>query len=105
MLIGDACLTCRRHLGACRSVRVDAPAVAVLREQAELAVSTGDGARAWVVRDTLPKLPPVDADGIRARIAGVRRRPGAPSTSLAAGSAARFGELPPPETLPMAPFP
>ena len=108
MLIGDATPHLQKaHSLALRSlVRVDPPAVVrFLREQAEVAVSTGDGARAWVVRDTLPKLPPVDADGIRARIAGVRRRPGARSTSLAAGSAARFGELPPPETLPMAPFP
>jgi hypothetical protein len=53
-----------------------------------------DGHRAWVIRDALTKLDPAHAAGLRARLDGLRRRPGAPSTSAAAATAARFVDLP-----------
>ena len=77
-----------------------------LRAETELAVRTGDGHRAWVIRDT-----PVQARSgrrrraPRARLAGIRKRAGAPSTSAAAEAAARFGELPDPATHPEPPSP
>jgi hypothetical protein len=107
-LIGDASPDVQKALSwALRSlVLVDLPAVTrFCREHAERAASSDDGARAWVVRDTLAKLPAADARAIRDRLAGIRRRPGAPSTSDAAETAARFGALPPPASHPMAPFP
>ena len=62
-----------------------------LLSEADLAAEASDGNRAWVVRDALPKLEPADADQIRTRLAGIRRRPGAPATSRAAQTASRFG--------------
>jgi len=71
--------------------RVDpAPVAAFCRAQARDAAATGDGHRAWVIRDTLTKLPAADRDAIRSTLAGVRRTPGAPSTSVAASAAAAF---------------
>ena len=64
----------------------------------------GDGHRAWVIRDTLAKLDPAVADELRARLAGIRKRPGAPATSIAAETAARFGDLPDPTTHPEPPL-
>jgi 3-methyladenine DNA glycosylase AlkD len=107
-LIGDASPDVQKALSwALRSlVLVDPRAVTrFCREEAEHAAASDDGARAWVVRDALAKLEPGDAAAIRERIAGIRRRPGARSTSAAAEMAARFGELPPPDSHPMAPFP
>jgi 3-methyladenine DNA glycosylase AlkD len=67
-----------------------------LRAETERAAATADGHRAWVIRDTLPKLDPGTADEFRARLAGIRKRPGAPATSAAAETVARFGEVPDP---------
>jgi hypothetical protein len=50
-----------------------------------------DGNRAVVVRDALPALPATDAAAIHLRIAVIRRRSGAPSTSDATRIAQRFG--------------
>jgi 3-methyladenine DNA glycosylase AlkD len=75
-----------------------------LREEADRAVKTDDGHRAWVIRDALAKLAPADADDLKTRLAGIRRRPGAPSTSTAAELAARFGGLPDPATHPEPPL-
>ena len=47
---------------------------------------------------------PHDADDLRTRLAGIRRRPGAPSTSTAAELAARFGGLPDPRAHPEPPL-
>ena len=58
---------------------------------ADAAASAGDGYRAWVIRDALPKLDPTDADRIRTVLGAIRRRPGAPATSRAAITAQRFG--------------
>jgi 3-methyladenine DNA glycosylase AlkD len=57
------------------------------------AAAAGDGHRAWVIRDALPKLAAADADALRARLDGVRRRPGAPSSSRAAELTRRFGGM------------
>jgi 3-methyladenine DNA glycosylase AlkD len=71
--------------------RVDpAPVVAFCRAQARDAAATSDGHRAWVLRDTLTKLPAADGAAIRSTLAGIRRAPGAPSTSIAAVAAAAF---------------
>ena len=84
---------------------VDREAVTqALRAQAELAVRDDDGHRAWVIRDSLAKLDATEADELRGRLAGIRKRPGAPSTSAAALTAARFGTLPDPSTHPDPPL-
>ena len=64
-----------------------------LEAEASTAAETDDGHRAWVVRDVLPKLDSGLTDAIRARLAGIRRRPGAPSTSAAAELAGRFAGM------------
>lgn len=66
---------------------------AALEAQANIAAAKGDGHRAWVVRDALPKLQPDIAAGIRDRLAGIRRRADAPSTSDAAELAERFAGM------------
>jgi 3-methyladenine DNA glycosylase AlkD len=93
-LIGDAEPDVQKALAwALRSlVLVDPEAVATFCElQAERAAGTNDGHRAWVIRDTLPKLDAGRAAVIRARLDGIRRRPGATSTSEASTLAERFG--------------
>jgi 3-methyladenine DNA glycosylase AlkD len=75
-----------------------------LRAETERAVSTGDGHRAWVIRDSLSKLDADAAGRLKASLAGIRRRPGAPSTSDAATTAARFGGLPDPALHPEPPL-
>ncbi len=64
-----------------------------MTDEAETARATADGHRAWVVRDTLQKLPAATAADLRARLDGIRRRPGAPSTSRAAATAAQFAGM------------
>jgi len=98
-LMGDAEPDVQKALAwAYRSLaqRDLAATTGALRRQADLAVELADGHRAWVIRDSLSKLAPTDADELRARLAGIRKRAGAPSTSPAATTAARFGELPDP---------
>jgi 3-methyladenine DNA glycosylase AlkD len=92
-LIGDAEPDVQKALGwALRELaKVDPARVAAFcRAEAGRAVDTDDGHRAWVIRDALSRLPIADADAIRMMLAGVRRTPGAPSTSLAAATAAAF---------------
>ena len=92
-LIGDAEPDVQKALSwALRELAgVDPTAVATFcRAEATRAAATADGHRAWVLRDALPKLPSADAAAIRVALAGVRRAPGAPSTSLAAATAAAF---------------
>ena len=106
-LVGDAEPDVQRALSwAFRSLTlVDPDAVAAFCEhQALLAAATGDGHRAWVVREALPKLDPDRAARLRECLDGLRRRPGAPSTSRAAMIAARFGELPDPRRQPEPPL-
>lgn len=81
-----------------------AATVAALRAETDRAVADADGHRTWVIRDTLAKLDPSIAEDLRGRLAGIRKRPGAPSTSAAAATAARFGELPDPITHPEPPL-
>jgi 3-methyladenine DNA glycosylase AlkD len=98
-LMGDAEPDVQKALAwAYRSLaQRDGPATTnALRRQADIAVEHADGHRAWVVRDSLVKLATADADELRARLTGIRKRAGAPSTSSAATTAARFGELPDP---------
>jgi hypothetical protein len=92
-LIGDAEPDVQKSLAwALRELaRVEPAAVAAFcRAEADQAATTVDGHRAWVLRDTLAKLPPSDAAAIRARLAGIRRSAGAPATSRAAATAAAF---------------
>jgi 3-methyladenine DNA glycosylase AlkD len=93
-LIGDAEPDVQKALSwALRSLAaVDrAATTAFLDAESTTAAATGDGHRAWVIRDALAKLEPADADRIRGRLDGVRRRGGAPATSRAAEIAARLG--------------
>jgi len=93
LLIGDSEPDVQKALSwALRELaRVDpAPVAAFCRAQAGEAAETADGHRAWVLRDTLTKLAAGDGDAIRTTLAGIRRVPGAPSTSTAASDAAAF---------------
>ena len=62
-----------------------------LNTEAGIAARENDGHRAWVIRDSLPKLDAATAETMRDRLAGIRRHSGAPPTSRAAAAAARFG--------------
>ncbi len=92
-LIGDAEPDVQKALSwALRELaKVDpVPVTAFCRAQALAAAATADGSRAWVLRDTVAKLPGAEGAAIRVTLAGVRRTPGAPSTSIAAAEAAAF---------------
>lgn len=92
-LIGDAEPEVQKALSwALRELaKVDpGPVAAFCRAQARDAAAAADGYRAWVLRDTLVKLPAADGEAVRATLAGVRRTPGAPSTSTAAAEASAF---------------
>jgi hypothetical protein len=93
-LIGDDEPLVQKALSwALRSWHGLAPAVVepFLREQAAVAGVERDGHRAWVVRDTLPAVPPTLAAELRRQLGDVRRRAGSPSSSAAAAIAARYG--------------
>jgi 3-methyladenine DNA glycosylase AlkD len=75
-----------------------------LWHEATRAAATGDGHRAWVIRDSVSKLDPTVADDLRAQLAGIRKRPGAAPTSEAAETSARFGDLPEPTLHPEPPL-
>ena len=95
-LIGDAEPDVQKALSwALRSMaRVDVPGLTAFAEAQSLRASeTSDGHRAWVIRDTLTALPGPDAARIRDRLAGIRRRSRAPSTSDAAEMTNRFRGL------------
>jgi hypothetical protein len=92
-LIGDAEPDVRKSLSwALRNLCVvDTPAViAFLERETGRAAATGDGHRAWVIRDSLTRVPAPVAARLRDALAGIRRRPGAPSTSRASATAADF---------------
>ena len=106
-LMGDAEPDVQKALAwAYRSMaQVDlAVTTAALRTETERAAATEDGHRAWVIRDSLSKLDAADADRLRARLEGIRKRPGAPGTSDAAETAAQFGGLPDPAMHPEPPL-
>jgi 3-methyladenine DNA glycosylase AlkD len=95
-LIGDDEPDVQKALSwALRSLlHVDVDAVTTfIIDETGAAVATGDGHRAWVIRDTLPKLDAATAAELRSRLDGIRRRPGAPSTSRAAATAAQFAGM------------
>jgi 3-methyladenine DNA glycosylase AlkD len=95
-LIGDAEPDVQKALAwALRSlVLADRAAVeAFCEREAAVAAAGDDGHRAWVVRDALTKLDRPVAERLRARLAGIRRRPGSPPTSRAAATAGRFAGL------------
>jgi len=95
-LMGDREPDVQKSLAwAYRSMTLVDPAAvaAALRHQADLAAAGQDGHRAWVVRDGRTRLAPDVADELRTRVAGIRRRPGAPSTSDAAALAERFAGM------------
>lgn len=92
-LLGDAEPDVQKALSwALRSLAaVNLPAtIAFLRAEASRAGGTADGHRAWVIRHTFEKLPAPVVDELATTIAGVRKRPGAPSTSHASATAADF---------------
>jgi 3-methyladenine DNA glycosylase AlkD len=94
-LIGDAEPDVQKALAwALRSLAgIDRLATtAFLDAESETAKATGDGHRSWVIRDSLVKLDAGDANRIRARVDGIRRRSGAPSTSPASEIARRFDD-------------
>lgn len=96
MLIGDAEPDVQKALSwAYRSMAfVDCTATTeALEREARLAAETDDGHRAWVIRDSASKLDPSDAARLKALLAGIRRRTGAPSTSAAAELAGRFAGM------------
>ncbi|MBF8289905.1 MAG: alkylation repair protein [Chloroflexi bacterium] len=98
LLIGDGEPDVQKALAwAYRSLTiVDLPATtAALEAEAERAGREGDGQRAWVIRDALARLTPAAAGRIRQSLDGIRRRAGAPSTSIAAETAARFTDINP----------
>ena len=106
-LIGDAEPDVQKALSwALRSLTlVDRQAVgAFCAEQARIAIETADGHRAWVVRDALAKLDPARAAMLREDLGGIRRHPSAPSTSRAAATAVRFGDLPDQNLTPQPPL-
>jgi 3-methyladenine DNA glycosylase AlkD len=93
-LMGDADDQVQKALAwALRNwAQVDRAAVGEwLQAQSLVAAATDDGHRAWVIRDALAPQPPEVAAPIRARLAGIRRRAGAPSTSRASDIAATYG--------------
>lgn len=81
-----------------------AEVTAAVRGEADSAARSDDGHRAWVIRDTLSKLDPTEAESLRARLTGIRKRHDAPATSDAAATVAAFGGLPDPAAHPEPPL-
>lgn len=106
-LIGDAEPDVQKALSwAYRSLAPLDPArtVAALESETNIATESGDGHRAWVIRDSLSKLDPSIAEELRARLAGIRKRPGVGPTSRASATSSRFGALPDPSMHPEPPL-
>lgn len=96
LLIGDSEPDVQKALAwAYRSLTVvdRGSTTEALRREADRAARDSDGHRAWVIRDVLTKLDSEPAAAIRRTLDGLRRRPGAASTSEAAAIAARFTDL------------
>ncbi len=92
-LIGDADPDVRKALSwAYRTLaQIDlAATVAQLRSEAATAAATDDGHRAWVIRDSLSKLPAPVAQELKDELGSIRSRRDQPSTSVAAATAAGF---------------
>ncbi len=74
--------------------RIDpAATAALLGAETIIAAERRDGARAWVIRDSLSAQPAEFAVTLRTRLAGIRRDATAPSTSIAAERAAGFAAV------------
>ena len=65
-----------------------AAVIAFLEVETATARDTGDGDRAWVIRDTLAKLPDENAAAFRAQLDGIRRRPAGPGAARSSNAAA-----------------
>ena len=92
-LIGDSEPDVQKALSwALRTyAQLNPPEVTVFLEaEAQAARRDQDGNRAWVIRDSLSKLPAGAAADLRSTLEGVRRTSGGPSTSRAAITAADF---------------
>ncbi|MGD0018697.1 MAG: DNA alkylation repair protein [Candidatus Limnocylindrales bacterium] len=92
-LIGDAEPDVQKALSwALRTLAQLDPAATArfLEAEAEAARATDDGHRAWVIRDAVSKLPAESGTRLKTGLDGIRRRPGVPSTSRAAATAAAF---------------
>jgi 3-methyladenine DNA glycosylase AlkD len=95
-LIGDAEPDVQKALAwAYRSMAMVDPdaAAEALAAETRTAAADGDGHRAWVIRDSLPKLDPDTAAEIREQLVGIRRHGGAPATSRAAVLADQFAAM------------
>jgi hypothetical protein len=95
-LMGDAEVMVQKALSwALREWAPVEPQVsaAFLRAEAAIAAEGRDGARAWVIRDSLSKQPRDVAHELRSRLEGIRRDATAPSTSIASIQAAAFAEV------------
>ncbi|HEX7590559.1 MAG TPA: DNA alkylation repair protein [Candidatus Limnocylindrales bacterium] len=94
MLIGDSEPDVQKALSwALRSLAPidEAAVVAFVERETANARKTNDGNRAWVIRDTLAKLPKETAKTLKPQLDGLRRRPAAANTkrSTSAGAAPR----------------
>jgi 3-methyladenine DNA glycosylase AlkD len=92
-LMGDAETMVQKALSwALREwTRVDRDVVAAfLQAETDIATGSRDGARAWVVRDSLSKQSAQQAASLREQLEGIRRDTKAPSTSIASTQAAAF---------------
>jgi hypothetical protein len=89
-LIGDEEPDVQKALSWALRTFADLDAVAtasLLEQETRVAVRNRDGNRAWVIRDSLSKLPLPTAARLRADLDGIRRNPRATSTSPAADAA------------------
>jgi hypothetical protein len=96
LLMGDAEAVVQKALSwAIRNWSRFAPGATadLLRAETDIAVRGADGARAWVIRDSLSHQPVELVTALRARLEGLRRDPRRPSTSIAAARAAPFTAL------------
>ncbi len=92
-LIGDAEPDVQKALSwALRTyATLDPAAVSIFLEtEARTARGNRDGNRAWVIRDSISKLPDDEAARLRAGLEGIRRGSGSQSTSRASATAAEF---------------
>ncbi len=96
LLMGDAEPMVQKALSwAIRNwTRIDpAATAALLRAETTIAAERRDGARAWVIRDSLSAQPSELADRLRTSLTSIRRDANTPSTSIAAERALGFAGL------------